>query len=183
MKYQVLNVGEPIELIEVVNHEKVPDFFGNRDLGTIENKRIYMEVFTDGTLISEIPLQERKIDKYTINGKDYGYSVDTLRIKKLYLKDYSYVITYLIAKEWTRVENIVGWFDIVKNVSVYVKEPKDKVGLKNAKQAIKEIKNHNNGINYSSLIAMLCSQGQKLEKFESETLLDNVHCLRRKLNK
>ena len=77
------------------------------------------------------------------------------------------------------IGNIRGWFGVVKEVSIYLKNPKDKKALKCAKQAIREIENHNNNVDYSSLFGMLVSQGKGLQKFETEKISKNVYSLKK----
>ena len=79
------------------------------------------------------------------------------------------------------VGNVHGWFDVIKEVSIYLQNPKDKKSLKCAKQAIREIANHNNSVDYSSLFGMLFSQGKELQKFETEKISKNVYSLKKQI--
>lgn len=129
-------------------------------------------------MLEYITNKEVQYEIYRIKRK-YQYYVDTLKTKNIYFKNHSYVITYLIANEFMTVGNVCGWFDIVKDVSIYLKNPKDKKALKCAKQAIREIENHSNSVDYSSLFGMLFSQEKGLHKFETEKISKNVYNLKK----
>lgn len=76
-------------------------------------------------------------------------------------------------------ENVKGWFDVVKDISIYLENPKDKEALKTAKRLIKEIQNRSNSVDYSSLFTMLGSRNQKSENFEIINKSDNVYLLKK----
>lgn len=147
MKIAELKENEPLEMQEVSKH-----------YDGVKLDQIRTKVFTDGKVAKVGEENIQKIDKYYIGDKEYRYGVDTLNTKKVYFKDYSYIITYTIAREFTHVGNVMGWFDVVKDVSLHVKDVKDKVALKNAKNALKKIKKYNNSTDYSSIFGMLAPQ-------------------------
>lgn len=160
MKICKLKENEPLELIEVsLNMQSTsPECKNSKEIALTE---IQMKVFTDGVIEKESEGTVKNIDKYYIGKKEYKYKVNTLKTKNVFFKDYSYVITYLIAEEWLNIEGIHGLFDVIKDISIYLKNPKDKKTLKIAKQVIKEIANHNDSINYSSLLGMFVAQGKR----------------------
>ena len=178
MKIQELKNNELLKKVEVSNHVKKPTIYPEETSNSVmvELKQIHMKIFTDGKIEKESEEISRSIEEYYIGRKRYQYDVDTLKIKNILLKDYSFVIVYLIAREWMTVGKITGWFDVIKDVSIYLQDLKDKTALKKAKQVIKEIQNNNNGINYSSLLGIICSRGNILE---TEKLSNNVYCLRK----
>ena len=186
MKFSELKENEALEIIEITNHIVFPNFT-NPSTGKISiesdidfhDKRIQMKIFTDGEIIKESDEISKNLDEYYIGKKKYQYDVDTLKTKKVYFKNHSYVITYLIAKEFKSIGNLQGWFYVIKDISIYLKNPKDKKALQNAKQVIKEIANHNNRIDYSSLFGMLLSQGRKSQEFETEKIYKNVYTLKK----
>lgn len=165
MKFIELKEHEPLEIIEATN-----------SFGT---ELIQMRIFTDGEIEKEGKETTQPIKEYYIGKKKYQYSLNTLKSKNIYFKNHSYVITYLIASEFRDLGNICGWFDVIKDISIYLKNPKDKKALKCAKQAIKEIANHNSSVDSSSLYAMAFSQGKGLQKFETEIISKNVYSLKR----
>lgn len=183
MKIHQLKESESLELVEVSVHTKAPDLptFGDKPKKTniSEFKQIQMKVFTDGEIFQESEEITKNIQEYYIGKNKYPYNVDTLKIKNICLRNYSYIITYLIAKEWTTVGNIGGWFDVIKDISVYLENPKDRKTLKRAKKVIKQIETYNNSINYSSLFSMLKSQEMENNSIEIEKLSKNVYTLKK----
>lgn len=181
MKFKELRENEPLKVIEVSRHVKRPTF--NREItlssDIIEVKQIQMKIFTDGEIEKESEEISLNIDEYYICKKKYQYDVDTLKNKKLYFKNHSYVITFLIASELMNVGKVGGWFDVVKEVSIHLQNPKDKKALKSAKQVIREIENCNKSIDSSYLFRMLFSQDKELEKFEIDKISKNVYSLKK----
>lgn len=181
MKFKELKENEPLEVIEVSRHVESPTF-GSKKESTpdrYEVKQIQMRIFTDGKIEKESEETSKKIEEYYIGKKKYQYAVDTLKSKNIFLRNHSYVITYLIANECMTVGNITGWFDVVKDVSIYLENPKDKKTVKTVKQAIRQIEKYNNSVNYSSLFGMLFSRGNGFAHFETEKISKNVYALRK----
>lgn len=183
MKIVELRENDPLEVIRVSKHttyiipEPVVD--GIEPEMTVENVPIEMMVFTDGVIERECDEKSTPIDEYYIGKKKFEYDVDTLETKNVYFKDFSFIISYLIGQELCTVGNVKGWFSVVKELKIYVKNSKDKRALKNAKRAIKAIKNYNNSVNYSSLFTMMLSQGRELQEIEIEEISDNIYTLKR----
>ena len=184
MKLQELKENEPLKVVEVSLHLPKPDFNfkKNSNQETIEIKQIQTKIFTDGEIAKENEEVSESIEEYYIGKKKYEPCVDTLKTKNIFFKNHNYIITYLIVQEWKTIGNIRGWFGITKDISIYLKNPKDKEALKNAKQVIKEIQKHNSSSDYSSIFKMFCSQERKLEQFENEKISENVYSLK-KINK
>lgn len=185
MKFIELKENEPLEVIEITYHMVIPrvpnPYTGKREVesDTVEDKRIQMRIFTDGEIEKQTEETSQNIEEYYIGKKKYQYDVDTLKIKNIYFKNHSYVITYIIANEIMTIGNVTGWFSVIKDVSIYLSNPKDKKALKCAKQVIREIANHNNSVDYSSLFGMLFSRGKGLQKFETEEISKNVYSLKK----
>lgn len=181
MKFQELRENEPLEVVEVSEHVEKPTFGSKKDSNSdiIEFERIQTIVFTDGDIAQESEETTKNIKQYYIDKEKYQHTVDTLRTKNIHLKNHSYAITCLIASEFMTVENIRGWHNVVKDISIYLKNPNDKKALKSTKQVIKQIKDHNNSIDYSSLLGWLCSQNKVAEKFETTRIARNVYTLRK----
>ncbi len=183
MKIRELKENEPLKVIEVTNHFPAwPD----PNTGKIdenakgsEDKRIKTIIITDGEIEKQTEETTQDINEFYIGKSKYHMTVDTLKTKNIYFKNYSYVITYLLAKEFMVKGSVAGWFDIVKEVSVYLENIKDKKALKEAKRVIKEINNLNSHTDYSSLFGMILSQPTKSEKFETEEISRNVYTLKR----
>lgn len=183
MNFIELKEHEPLEVIEITNHIPFPSFLNqstlerDREFDTIEDERIKMQIFTDGEIEKESEQVSQNIEEYYIGETKYQYDVDTLKSKKIYFKNHSYVITYLIAKEFITKGNITGWFYVVKEVSIYLKDLKDKKALRSVKKAIKEIDKQNNSVDFSSIFAMLFSEEK--EKLETENITTNVYRLKK----
>lgn len=176
MKLKELRENEPLKVIEVSEHVEMSNFNYVQNINpvTIEYKRIQMKIFTDGEIEKESEEISQNVEEYYLNKRKYQYDVDTLKVKNIYFKNYSYIITFLIASEVMTVGTINGWYDVVKDIKVYLKNSKDKKALKNAKQAIKEI----NNVDYS-MPEMLLSQEKKTNNFETEKISKNVYCLKK----
>lgn len=170
MKIQELKEDNPLTIIEVTDH-----VLSAND----EWERIYMRVFTDGEISKESEEKVESIDEYYFCKQKYKCSVDTLKFKNIYFKNHNYVITYLIAQEWTTVGNIHGWFDIIKDISIYMKNPKDRKTLKTVKQVIRQNEERIRSVDYSSLLTMLAGQRKGFETFEPEKISENVYNLKR----
>ena len=192
LKINELTENDPLKAIEVTDHVEFEIFLDPKP--TIESieksekeieeyKRIQTKIFTDGDIskISEEKIKE--IDEYYIGKKKYQYDVDTLKSKDIYFKNHSYVIVYTIASEPMQFGSIHGWFDIIKDVSIYLKDVKDKKALKEAKKIIKAIKNHNNSVNYDSLLEMMISTRERIVKYDYEKIIDNVYCFKKEAHK
>lgn len=176
MKFQELKENEPLKVIEVSKHIPTP-IFDAKNPSYIEFKHIQMEIFTDGVVEKESETTSKNIEEYYI--KKRKYDLDTLKTKNIYFKNHSYVITYLIAKEWMKVGHIIGWFDVIKDVSIFLQNSKDKQALKSAKRVIRDIENRNKRADYSSIIGMIASQCGGLKKFEMEEVSKNVYSLKK----
>ena len=183
MKIRELKENEPLKVTRVTYHFPAwPDPSTgkvDKDAKPIEDERIKTIIFTDGEIEKQTEETFQSIDEFYIGKSKYHMTVDTLETKNIYFKNHSYVITYLIAAEHMTIGNITGWFDIVKEISVYLDNIKDKKQLKEAKRVIKEIDNLNRNTDYSSLFGMILSQPTKSERFETEEISKNVYTLKR----
>ena len=174
-----LKENESLKVIEVSKRWE-PTFSTDTSINNaVEWNRIQTRIFTDGEISSESEEILQKIDEYYIGRNKYPYDINALKTKNLCFRNHSYVITYVIAKQLMTVGNIRGWFDVVKDVIVYLENAKDRKALKNAKEAIREIEKCNKSVNYSSLFKMFLSQGKSLERFETEKVSKDVYCLRK----
>lgn len=73
---------------------------------------------------------------------------------------------------------MVGFFDIIKDVSIYLKNPKDKQALKEAKKVIKTIHKHNQNVDYSSIFNMLFQSKDDIN-YKIEKISKNVYTLKK----
>ncbi len=147
----------------------------------LQDERIKMQVFTDGVVEKEEKTILTSIDNYKIKEKDYKYSVNTLKTKEIYLKDYNYIVAFLIAKEDCVVGNISGWFFVIKDITIYLKDLNDKRALKNAKQVIKDLYKLNSQQDYSSILTTINNQMVSgLSHFELDNINKNILTLSRR---
>lgn len=179
MKIKELKENEPLKVIEVLKHYEMPTF-NDKSLNAylIEFNQIKMRIFTDGTIEKSSEEISENIEEYYIGKNKFQYDVDTLKTKDIFLKNHSYVIVYLIAREYMTMGKVRGWFDVIKDVTIYLENIKDRNALKTAKQVIKQIQKCNNSASYSSIFGMVGLQGKGLEQFESEKILKNVYSLK-----
>lgn len=171
-----LKENQPLEIIEASKQ------LNNRALNKnnsdkIEFKKVQMKIFTDGEILKEGQEINKEINGYVIGKSEYD--VNILKTKNIYLKDYSYVLVYLIANEYTQFGNVLSWFDVVKDVSIYLKNMEDKKSLKKAKKAIKIIKNKNI-VNNSSIFNIVFAKNNEREKFPIEKNTESVYTLSKK---
>lgn len=166
IRIKELKENEPLKIIRVSN-QVFPD-------------RIKTKIFTDGEIEKEGETTSININNYYIKGKKYRYGINQLHTKNIFLKNYSYVIIFTIAQEWRNFGNACGWFNFVKDVSIYLKDLNDKKALKNAKRAIKEFQNCNKRVNYTSPLIMFFSCGNGFETFETRKVSANIYALRKK---
>ena len=186
MKIFELKENTPLEVIEVTRHVSFSPF-ANPTTGKIdtsfnveaENKQIETRIFTDGEIEKESEETTKKINEFYIGKTKYQYRVDNLKTKNIYFKNHSYVIAYLIANEYMTVGNITGWFKVIKDIKVYLKDKKDKKGLKCAKQVIRAVEKNNNSVDYSTLFGMLLSRRSETSKIKPEKISNNVYSLKK----
>lgn len=183
MKIRELKENEPLKVTRVTYHFSAwPDPSTgkvDKDAKPIEDERIKTIVFTDGEIEKQTEETTQDINEFYIGKSKYQMTVDTLKTKNIYFKNHSYVITYLLAKEFMIKDNIGGWFDIIKDVSIHIENKKDIKALREAKKVIKEINNLNNHTDYSSLFAMALSQTDGLERLDINEISKNVYTLKR----
>ena len=160
MKIQKLDEHEPLRVIDVSN-----------PIQTMIKTKIY----TDGEIEGMSEEEILKISEFYFGRKKYQRDVDTLKSKDIYFKNHNYIITYLIAKEWLSSKNGdccgAGWYDIIKKVSIYLKNSNDKEALRMAKQTIREIAKSYNILN---------TDEESQRNFDTEYLSTDVYQLRRR---
>lgn len=180
MKIIELKENEPLEVIKVTKRITLPAcFYKDDETKTKEFEKVKMRIFTDGEIAKETKETFHNINECYIGRTKYQGAVDTLRTKNLYFKNHSFVIVYLIAEEYMTIGNVAGCFDVIKDISIYLENKKDKKALKSAKRIIKEIANLNKGIDYSSLLGMFFSESKKSVEFETEEISKNVYSLKK----
>ena len=178
MKIRELKENEPLKVTRLTYHFPAwPDPSTgklDKDAKPIEDERIKTIIFTDGEIEKQTEEASQNIEEYYIGKSKYHMTVDTLETKNIYFKNHSYVITYLLAKEFMIKGHVRGWFDVIKDVSIYLENGKDKKALREAKRFIKQINECNDYTNY------LSSWGLQLPEYEElEKISKNAYTLKR----
>lgn len=175
MKIRELKENEPLKVTRVTYHFPAwPDPSTgkvDKDAKPIEDERIKTIIFTDGEIEKQTEEASQSIDEYYIGKSKYHMTVDTLETKNIYFKNHSYVVTYLLAKEFRAIHNGGGWFDVIKDVSIHLENKNDKKALREAKRFIKQINECNN---YLSIWRLQLPADEGLEKISK-----NAYTLKR----
>lgn len=168
MRIRELKENEPLKVTRVTYHFPAwPDPSTgkiDKDAKPIEDERIKTIIFTDGEIEKQTEEASQNIKEFYIGKSKYHMTVDTLETKNIYFKNHSYVITYLLAKEFRAVNNGGGWFDVIKNVSIHLENKNDKKALREAKRFIKQINGCNDYTNYLSSWGLQLPEYEELEK-------------------
>lgn len=181
MKIRKLKENEPLEVIEVTMKSDNTDIFDSvlSDFDTVEYSRIKMRILTDGEIERQTEETSQDINEFYIGKNKYQFDVNTLKTKKLYFKNYSYIIAYLVSTEYRQFGTIPRKFDIVNDVSIYLKNEKDKNALICAKQMIKDFVISNNSSDNFHLFATALSQTDGLERLDINEISKNIYTLKR----
>ena len=181
MKFKELKENEALMMNNVSLHVDVPGVIGKdeKKLSKIELERVKMILFTDAKNVRKMKLLLESIKQYVINGKKYDHDVDTLKTTQLYLDDYSYAITYLISSEWTRFGNIGGWLEVIRDITIYLKDINDRKVLQEAKRMIKMIDKYSKKINFSSFRQYLSTSIVEGNDHDFEGVKKNIYILKR----
>ena len=168
MKIRELKENEPLKVTMVTYHFPAwPDPSTgkvDKDAKPIEDERIKTIIFTDGEIEKQTEEVSQDIEEFYIGKSKYHMTVDTLETKNIYFKNHSYVVTYLLAKEFRTIHNGGGWFDVIKDVSIHLENKNDKKALREAKRFIKQINECNDYTNYLSSWGLQLPEYEELEK-------------------
>ena len=141
-------------------------------------EKICTYVYTDGEIVdSEVVCVENTSKFVFSNGKAYDQRIDKVMTKNLYLKDYTYAITYVIAEEYMQVGKVVGFFKVVKDTGVYFKDKVNWKAIRAVCNAITDISEQNTGGNYNSILDVALGKQKKSRRFKEEVLEDKVYRL------
>ena len=132
-----------VDIYEITVHNQL--YSPEQDVPFVEEEPIVRtRVFTDGELVSESPVTEYPIIMHCFsNGERLFRPVDTKKTKTLQFKDYSYIITYVLAREPFKVNDTREMLTNVKDITVYLRNPKDRKAKRMVKEVIKEIYRQN----------------------------------------
>lgn len=163
MKYKLIKESDKIKLISgkdivvypgfdkpVKPGEKyipAPDVIEERDI-------IKTKIFTDGEIkdIKQLQSFELELPK---NMKTI--ELDKIELNELELMDHKFVIRILTALEFQKRGKVYGWFDIVKDVDVYLRDKKDKDSIRKIKKTLELVCSN---YEYTSIFDLLFSKKQ-----------------------
>jgi hypothetical protein len=144
MKYNLLKEDDTIKLfsgIKIIHFDDFPDPNGvslgesSKKVEQIETERpaITTEVYTDGQIkkMTSVDFKQSEIpnifNKVEANKKE---------LKELELTNHSYVIVVIKTCEFQQHGNVCGLYDVIKDVKVYLKNPKDRTSLRRVKDTL-----------------------------------------------
>lgn len=178
MKKIEFNQDGTLELIEVSIRKKTPKMFSFPET-EYDDVKVETKIYTDGDVVQIGESEEENISEYYIDGKKYTHQVDKLKRTKVYLENHSYAVVYTLGEEFVTVGRVSGWFKLVKDVQIYLKDKRDLTAMKKAKKTIEMIREHNSSVNYNSLLGMLLSNDNRPRKLEYEKYNKNVYTLKK----
>ena len=98
-----------------------------------EREIVKTKIFTDGEIkgiasldssLSDLPKKFSKIE------------IDKTELSELELSDHNYVIRILTVLEFLKFGSVSGWYDVIRNVDIYLRDKKDKESIKNIKKTL-----------------------------------------------
>lgn len=93
-------------------------------------------LFTDDDIVNITDEFIENVNSFNFDEQEYK-NLDLKKTKYVYLSNYTYAVVYLIAKEWLTMNKCGGMFDVVKKVSIYLKDKQDKEAIKRVKEVLK----------------------------------------------
>lgn len=178
-----LKSGTPLSLIECVKYSKVPNPPGKKCKDqVIELPVIESVLFTDGNIVNITGEFVENINRFNIDDKRFK-EVDIKKTKYVYLSDYTYAVVYLIAKEWLTMNKCGGMFDVVKKVSIYLKDKQDKDAIEKVKEVIQTNSNNSRRIDISSVFTLAMSTAVGKTESCGEEVSKGIYLVKKKENK
>lgn len=178
MKKQEFTSDGVLELVEVSLRRRIPKMLCCPE-SEFDDVKIQTKIYTDGEVVQVGEPEEENIAEYFIDGKKYTHQVDKLRRTKIYLRDYSYAVVYTLGEEFLTVGNVSGFFKVVKDTKVFLKDMRDLTAMRKAKKTIQMINENNRSANYDSLFSMLMTGNTSPRKMEYEKYNKNVYTLKK----
>lgn len=140
MKYNILKEGQSIEVVTGFNTYTIPNFWTNEP-ETTKSDVLKTKIFTDGVIAEESSPVVEEVNDFYVQKKyclpNNACSVSNISVKDVTLKDASYAVLFLIAEEFFRLNHGGAYENVLENVSVYIKNPKDKETWRKIKETIK----------------------------------------------
>lgn len=178
-----LNPGTPLSLVECIKYSEAPNPPGkNWKPQVVEVPVVESVLFTDGNIVNVTDEFVENVNSFNIDDKEQK-AVDVKKTRYVYLSDYTYAVVYLIAKETLTLKKCGGIFDVVKKVSIYLKDKQDKEAIEKAKEVIQINSNNSKRINTSSIFSLAMSM--TIGKTEScgEEVSKGIYLVKKKSNR
>lgn len=163
MKYKLIKESDKIKLIsgkDIVVYSgfgkpvkkgetpvAVPDVVRERDI-------IKTKIFTDGKIKGIETLTNSKLE---LPKNMKTIELDKVEVNELELTDHKFIIKILTALEFQKRGKVFGWFDVIKDVEVYLRDRKDKDSIKKIKKTLELVCSNQE---YTSIFEFLFSKNQ-----------------------
>ena len=186
MKIKELKENEPLKVFKITSQEFVPLCECKEEIIKPlmrEVEHIYTMTFTDGEVANEREEESRNIDDFYIGKERFylgKYAEPTLKIKNVCFKNYNFIITYLLSNEQGVLGRVGSVFSVIKDISVYLENKKDKAALKNAKQAFHDIHGSAFALRYPPF-HLAFSLPNEFGYFDYEEVSEDIYSLQKKI--
>ena len=175
-----LKPGTPLSLVKCIKYSKVPNPPGKKCKDqVIEFPIIESVLFTDGNIVNITDEFVENVNSFNIDGHEYK-NLDLQKTKYVYLFDYTYAVIYLLAKEWLVKDKCSGMFDVVKKVSIYLKDKQDKDAIKRVKEVLKTNSSNSKKIDTSSVFALTMFSAISQQTSYSPVADKEIYLIKRK---
>lgn len=179
-----------IEIEEVNRKYQIPGFtkddegkIGTSMIDEADNK-IKTVIYTDGKVKKIEESAPEAISEYFIGRKKYGYEVNQLIKKRLYIEDASYIVKVNLADEILDYESEGrkgrGHFYVITSTELLVKDKKDREAIRKAKETVKSISSDSREYN-SIWAALFKKKGNNQSSLEYEKSHKDIYQLKTKI--
>lgn len=161
MKYTLIKETDKIKLIsakDIVRYDgfdepakkgetcvPTPDVIVERDI-------VKTKIFTDGE-IKGIASLDSSLSDLPINLSNM--KIDKTELSELELLNHNYVIRILTALEFQKRGSVYGWYDVIKDVEIYLRDKKDKDAIRKVKKTLELVCSNRE---YASIFELLLPQ-------------------------
>ena len=162
MKYKLIKDNDKFQLLDCIKIIKYDAFENPRrekktnKIISISRGAISTKIFTDGEIKG---ITELDIKNFTLPKQLSNIETDVNEVKDLELVNHNYVIKVLTVMEllhYGKERRGCGFFEVVKEVEVYLKDKRDKETLKNIRKTLNLI--YGQRCDYSSIFEILLSK-------------------------
>ena len=136
---------------------------------------IQTKMITDGVLTRKTMIEEKKIETESAK-KEFSYAsrVDRVIREEMTFSEASYLIQVLVVKKYLHTGHIMGFFDVIQDIDIYLKDIKDKQILKELRILIGTIINPKSS-DYRSLFDVMVPRQQSLSKLATEEVEEGIY--------